>query len=307
MTATETLKEIQEYCESKKRSSSVARSILKQWFSPFGVNVRAPIGPFTEMNGLGVKPHGIYYGAWHQSANEPKVFRNLHVHDHSVDNARLMLWENGEAQPTPSMEHALIEDCIFENASANPPKSRNGTAESNLWIGMHTFVDRVICRNGAWMGVWIGGTGPTKFHGAYGSHLSNLQVLDQDIGIYFEHVSFGVVVENFLVRARNIGVNVEWWYTEPGTSEPRGSADCTLRNFDISVTGNPDNWSDREGWGISLDAGVYGYQIGPGVIRGGKGIELPRKLYKGNPNMVVDVVRPDGSPVPVVYHDRPIG
>ena len=45
-----------------------------------------------------------------------------------------------------------------------------------------------------------------------------------------------------------------------------------------------------------------------GIIRGGKGIELPNhRAGPGTANTVTNVVDENGDPVTITYHNRPIG
>ena len=260
--------------------------------------IAPPVGPFTTFDGKYVSAYGVYWGSWEQDWNVSREFRKLHVKNHRRDNVRLMAWANGGARPVDPP--ALVEDCIFEDASATPPRSLDGTAESNLWVGCSATVRRVILRRGAWMGLWTGGSTSDPKKNCYRSTFEDMLIEEQRVGIYVEHKTRESAFRRFEIEARESGITVEWWY---GGS---GSANNTFEDFDITITGT--TWGPRDGYGIMVDAGNYGHTFRNGVIRGGKGIELPKRLVDpSQPNVVEDVVDEAGIPVKITYHDRAIG
>lgn len=246
-----------------------------------------PRGPFTVIDGHGVDPQGILFDAWAMERGAPRHYDRLHCLNHRANNGQFMAWSDGEALPVnPPIR---ISDCIFEHASASPPGSANGTAEANLWVGLSAHVNRVVLRDGAWMGLWTGGS-------CHGSTFQNLRISEQRIGIYMEHDTTKCRFRDLLISA-DTGITVEWSYGG------HGSHSNVIEDFDITCT-------DPQGYGIFLDGGPYGFTIRNGVIRGGAGISVPRldpryMVDPFKPNVIENVTRPDGSPVPVTYHERP--
>lgn len=294
----EKLAAIEAYCR-KYAAATHPKYILRTWFNNPAVPKPAlPVGTLDLIDGQFQTEYGINWGAWEMQNNKPRSFIKKKVVNHSRDNIRVMAWAGGQAQAVNPP--VIIEDVICENARANPPKSLDGTSESNLWVGCTANCKRVVLRNGAWMGLWTGGDTMLANGGCTGSTFEDFTIENQRIGVYIEHITRGCLFKRFSIKASEIGINVEWWYGG------RGSHSCTIEDFDITINGNyPTN--DRRGWAISLDAGTYGFKIRNGIIRGSKGIELPKRMAGGTSNVIENVRRPDGSPVPIIYHDRAIG
>ena len=260
-----------------------------------GIVPDPPVGPFTEIDGN----YATEYGAsWLGSGS--RTFQKLYIHENNRDNIRAMHWSNGSAQPVPADNPIIVEDCKLYDASASPPLSLNGTAESNLWIGGRAEVRRVDLRRGAWMGLWTGGITTNPVAGCYQSLFEEMSITQQRVGIYCEHVTKECTFRNFVIEAEENGVYIEWWYGGIGSN------DLLFEDFEIDITGG--GWGPRDGYGFMLDAGTYGCTIRNGIIRGGKGIELPNhRAGPGTANTVTNVVDENGDPVTITYHDRPIG
>jgi hypothetical protein len=260
-----------------------------------GIVPDPPVGPFTEIDGN----YATEYGAsWLGSGS--RTFQKLYIHENNRDNIRAMHWSNGSAQPVPADNPIIVEDCKLYDASASPPLDLGGTAESNLWIGGRANVNRVDLRRGAWMGLWTGGITTNPVAGCYQSTFTNMSITEQRVGIYCEHVTKECTFSNFVIEAEENGVYIEWWYGGIGSN------DLLFEDFEIDITGG--GWGPRDGYGFMLDAGTYGCTIRNGIIRGGKGIELPNhRAGPGTANTVTNVVDENGDPVTITYHDRPIG
>lgn len=247
------------------------------------VEVASPVASTQILDGKGTTDAGVRWQTYEMEHGKPREWKRLRIVNDLEWNLLAMPW------PVPAKfigAPVVGEDLILERAVGKTATEKNGTAEANLWLGCPGTFRRVLCKGGGWMGVWTGA-------GCSGSTLEDLTLLEQRVGIYIEHVTQDTVFRNLHIESSGTGITVEWWY------EGSGSHDCTIENFDITV---PDDQ-----WGIFLDAGTYGFKIRNGIIRGGKGIGLPKNLAKEVPNLVENVVRPDGTPVPIIYHDNVIG
>lgn len=289
-----------------------------------GLVIDPPVGPFTELNGAGTADYGQFYHWWDLDADVSREFKKLYYHNHDHTNLKISLYVTdqhvldnpgkpyliGESSyPVPYDDPLIIEDCKFYDASAAVPLSLNGTDEANLWVGGHAMVNRIDLRRGAWMGLWTGGgraASAPENAGCIYSEFTNMSITEQRVGIYIEHDTIQCTFSTFEIEAEETGIISEWWYLESADDlGVHGSCVNTFENFDIEITGS--GFGEREGYGITLDSGTFGCTIRNGVIRGGKGIELPNELVYPIPNTVTNVVDENGDPVNIDYHDRPVG
>jgi hypothetical protein len=202
------------------------------------------------------------------------------------------------------------------------PRSGGGQYESNLWVGATSNVSRVEMEHGCWMGLWTGGRSQfTQTEtGSWESTFQDLVITDVDIGIYNERRTRFNTFEDLYIEAHNRGIVSEWWSCASATDcdwNALGSHDNTYRDFYVDV--DDYTGTDRyRGWCIDLDNGTSGYHFENGICDpGDKGISLPNcvrdpatddlhhRLNRPDlANTVSNVEYPDGTPVPIVYHNR---
>ena len=206
-----------------------------------------PVGPFTLMDGGGTQHHAI-------DPVDPSgmVIEKLHVQNYDRTGIGIMIWPQQEVTAP-----VTVRDCIIENVSAIPPRSRNGTSEACLWIGNKTNVNRVKIRNGAWMGMWTGSL-------CHDSVFEDIEISDcPHVGLYIEHQTKRVVFRRCSFSAMDNAVNIEWWYGGEGSNSILFE-DCTFNS--------------TNGWGIFADAGTYDLTVRRCKFLGKNGIALPKNL-----------------------------
>lgn len=256
--------------------------------------IAAPVGPLTDRVG---GQYGAYLGPYEILNQGKRLVEKLHCRDQTDDNVRIMAWQNGQAQPVaPPVE---VHDLVLEDASRATPMSANGTTESNLWIGSTANVSRCELRRGAWMGLWTGGICTVAQGGCYRAKFEDMKITEQRVGIYVEHNTRESEFRRMLIGSKSIGIKVEWWYSGQGSHHllfEDMRIDCGLQN-DGNIPADAAVW---------VDAGNYAVTFRNIVIPQGR-VYLPNRRVVDIANTTTNVRRPDGSAVPIVYHDRAIG
>jgi Divergent InlB B-repeat domain len=272
---------------------SAAKSVTATFSSgvilPSGQTLQSPQGNLQLIDGHWQNSDGLVWDAWSMQQGASRVFQDYHVVNNTAYNGRFMAWSGDHALDVdPPLQ---ITDSVFEHVAADPPGSMNGTGEANLWVGGTANVNRVEMRDAAAMGLWTGGS-------CHNSLFQNMLIENQPaVGIYMEHNTTFSTFQHFAIHSHDTGINVEWSYGGGG------SHDVDISDFDITI-------DDPNSYAIFLDGGTYGFHIHDGIIRGGKGIYVPEQdarymVDPSDPNVIQNVTRPDGSPVPVLYHQRP--
>jgi hypothetical protein len=192
--------------------------------------------------------------------------------------------------PTPG--RTTVEDCIVENVGQGG--AMGGKGEAGFWFSNPTDADRILARNCAWMGIFLGGT-------SHGSVLKNATVEDAPVGAYIEHLCYDadITVHTSQIADRKVtggnepggvlaarSITQEWWYRNPDFGGRLvGPYNNTVRGrvYCPANTGNP-NTNPRcgsyEGAGVggTKYLGVTFYGPGPAVIaanRRGQGLPAP--------------------------------
>lgn len=235
-----------------------------------GLVITAPQAPLTLMDGGMTKDSAIFS----RDTGSPDI-SHLHVKNYTGYGIGQMAWSNGAVASTGTSK---IHDIIAENISANPPRSKNGTAEACFWLGQRTEAYNLVARKGAWMDMWTGAD-------CIGSYIHDFELLDAPlVALYCEHQTQRTTFKNFRIvgldaNQGGVGgnmINIEWWYGG------KGSKDLVFDNFEIYVPAGR--------WAIFGDAGTCGVEIAPtqGKIYGpGNGIIMPTVLQDSNkPNKI---------------------
>jgi Right handed beta helix region len=108
----------------------------------------------------------------------------------------------------------VVEDCDIKNVYRDARASNSGRSEACLWVGVTATVNRVRVQNCGWMGMFTGSN-------ANSAKITNVIVLDTDIGIYVEHWTRNTTFERFQIGPLTglagpagfkirTGINTEW-------------------------------------------------------------------------------------------------
>lgn len=262
---------------------------------PPGLVITPPVGPFTILDGTSTTESGKFTRT--QGGASIKKLSAKNFTGYGI--ADMDYWI-----PKPSTGTSVIEDCIAEHISSNPPRSMDGRGEAGFWIGNKTNAQRLLARDCAWMGMWTGAA-------CNGSIISDFQLLDMPhIGLYVEHVTQFTTFRRFKIDSQDNGVNVEWWYADSAYSSmvvnnpmpgKAGSRDLVFEDFDVT---------SANGWCFYVDAGNYNVVIRNGKISGKNGIAIPSRLADPSGTIQIDWASIDTSGITGTVkeiHNNPIG
>lgn len=245
--------------------------------------IASPVGPFTVKDGGGTQESGVFS----RDVGSPVIAKQQVAHFTGYGIGQ-MAWP-----ATSSTGTSDIHDCIAEDIAANPPGSRNGTAEAGFWLGQRTRAYRLAAKRCAWMGMWTGAR-------CDGSVIEDFELLEMPhVGLYVEHVTTNTVFRRGRIESKGTGVNVEWWYNG------EGSHHLTFEDLDIYCP-KTTNWTDV---GMFLDAGSYGCTIRRCRFWGpGDAVWLPNKRAGADANIVDEAsCKFENLGRRVSYHDNAIG
>lgn len=258
---------------------------------PLGWKAALPIGPLADRNGGNTQPQWRF-----DYSVGPLTVEKQYIHDYTSYGYGLMQWP---AQPSPPGVRSKITDLHVKHISRNPPRSSDGTAEADLWVGQTADVMRVLLESAAWMQIWTGAR-------HYNSGWSDVTMRDtQLVGWYPEHNTWDTTMTRSVneyspAQLANTN-NVEWWYGG------EGSKNLTWDLFDYYVPKNS--------YAFFIDAGNGGCIVGPrpGCRVWGPGniAAFPNNIVSGlGPNVItlanIDMSELEGNKN-VYYHSNPIG
>jgi Right handed beta helix region len=127
-----------------------------------------------------------------------------------------------------------LRDLDIRDIERPGPATYNGKAEAGIYIDKAATIERVRVRNAYWMGI-----------GAYDHDITirDLDVDNSSVGVYVEHFTHRLVLENFYIgRSVTKGVNFEWdnpqQYSGAPTSVDAVVQDGVIEAFRIGAAVN---------------------------------------------------------------------
>lgn len=187
-----------------------------------------------------------------------------------------------------SGETTIIEDCIADDVTANPPFKMDGTGEAGFWFGNKTRARRFVANRCSWMGVWTGSQ-------CFDSIFEDFEILQsKHIGLYVEHSTMRSVFRRFRIESVKNGINIEWVY---------GGVGSHMNSFEDGEIYCPPGAT-----GVFVDAGNYGNVFRRIRFHGpGDAIGFPKNLVDSyRPNQYDNCVF-ENEGRKVFYHDNAIG
>jgi hypothetical protein len=119
-----------------------------------------------------------------------------------------------------------LEDLNVAGVMRAVPGSSGGTAEACVWLANTATLRRALIRSCGIAGVWTGNT-------SAGSLLEHLDIDGAPVGVYMEHYSSGVTVQNMRVGTSvATGVNCEW--ADPLTGSKPACTDVVIQDAIIA-------------------------------------------------------------------------